>query len=91
MEQDLDLELGDKATPKNDLNFKIKQVSEQISKKEKELKLLREKLIYLKCNQIEEKVHKKSLENNRSNKTLISKSTSSITTLGNEQMRSFML
>lgn len=86
MEQNLNNVFLKKTEHKNDLNFKIKQVSEQISKKEKELKLLREKLIYLKCNQIEEKVHKKSLENNKSNKTLISKST-----LGNEQMRSFML
>jgi SMC interacting uncharacterized protein involved in chromosome segregation len=98
MDNDLDLELVNKAKPKNNLNYKIKQVSVQIMKREQELKLLREKLVYLKCRLIEEDVYKKSLEGNDSNKnslrqqaTLNKYTIANTSPLGNEQMRSFML
>ena len=77
----------------NNLQHKIKEVHQQINKKEQELKRLKEKLIYLNCELVEENNKDEVYDNGKDNciddgKDIIRKLLSGF---GDEHMRSFML
>ena len=89
---------------KHNLQYKIKEVHQQIYKKEQELKRLKEKLVYLKCKFVEEKnivnlatISSNGTVNDNDNSTSNAKGTATGTTndklcnFGDEHMRSFML
>ena len=90
----------------NNLQHKIKEVYQQINKKEQELKRLKEKLIYLNCELVEEnnkdEVYDNGKDNciddginddndNRNDNRKDIKSKLLLSGFGDEQMRSFML